>query len=191
MASTTLSLSATKTGGRSAGVAPAIPCVVVWQCIETPAGAWPAALLCISCTHGSALQITQCWWLCAAMWTCKICGARCLHTCGSHARNWNQRRPKKAVTHTGTALGSQPTWGWLQHLHCTDMRSTPPPENIDWASLLACLASSPVGRPPDSADSHVGCRMILILVHSSSLPTYPPCQSRSGRQRHEVFTSST
>ena len=33
------------------------------------------------------------------------------------------------------------------------MRSTPQPENIDWACLLACLASSPGGRPPDSADS--------------------------------------
>ena len=57
------------------------------------------------------------------------------------------------MTHTGAALGSQPTWGWLQHLNCTDMRKTPQPENIDWASLLACLASSPGGRPPDSADS--------------------------------------
>ena len=62
------------------------------------------------------------------------------------------------------SLGSQPTWGWLQHLHCTDMRSTPPPENIDCASLLACLASSPVGRPPDSADSHVGCRITMSVT---------------------------
>ena len=44
------------------------------------------------------------------------------------------------------------------------MRSTPPPENIDCASLLACLASSPVGRPPDSADSHVGCRITMSVT---------------------------
>ena len=44
------------------------------------------------------------------------------------------------------------------------MRSTLPPENIDCASLLACLASSPVGRPPDSADSHVGCRITMSVT---------------------------
>ena len=52
------------------------------------------------------------------------------------------------------------------------MRSTPPPENIDCASLLACLASSPVGRPPDSADSHVGCRITMSVTQSTSATLY-------------------
>ena len=55
------------------------------------------------------------------------------------------------------------------------MRSTPPPENIDCASLLACLASSPVGRPPDSADSHVGCRITMSVTQRRySAATAPP-----------------